>query len=156
MADSDRLPAPAADDLEAALRAARQARLDAEFAGCEMEALAAVLGFLRLHNNLQVPPAAQASEKKPDAPETKSWPLFGTFTSTPRPAGLRMRPSSRNRATRASSPSVPSMSSTATTWPSITTAAWPMSKGLSAASTSLPLAISADASPSGAAGSTSP
>ena len=41
-------------------------------------------------------------------------------------------PRSRSRATRASSPSVPSMSSTATTWPSITTTAWPISKGPSA------------------------
>src|ERR1700737_1738867 len=45
----------------------------------------------------------------------KSWPLFGAFTSTPRAALARMRPSLRKRATRASNPSVPSMSSTPTT-----------------------------------------
>ena len=43
----------------------------------------------------------------------RSWPLLGAFTSTPRAALARMRPSARSRATRASSPSVPSMSSTA-------------------------------------------
>jgi hypothetical protein len=43
MSDSERLPVPAAHDLQAALRAARQARLEAEFAGSEMEDLAAVL-----------------------------------------------------------------------------------------------------------------
>jgi hypothetical protein len=43
MSDSERLPVPAAHDLQAALQAARQARLDAELAGCEMEDLAAVL-----------------------------------------------------------------------------------------------------------------
>jgi hypothetical protein len=43
MSDFERLPVPAAHDPRAALRAARQARLDAELAGCEMEDLAAVL-----------------------------------------------------------------------------------------------------------------
>jgi hypothetical protein len=43
MSDPERLPVPAAHDLQAALQAARQARLDAELAGCEMEDLAAVL-----------------------------------------------------------------------------------------------------------------
>ncbi len=43
MSDSERLPVPAANDLQAALQAARQARLEAELAGCEMEDLAAVL-----------------------------------------------------------------------------------------------------------------
>jgi hypothetical protein len=43
MSDSERLPVPAAHDPQAALQAARQARLDAELAGCEMEDLAAVL-----------------------------------------------------------------------------------------------------------------
>jgi len=43
MSDSERLPVLAAHDLQAALRAARQARVDAELAGCEMEDLAAVL-----------------------------------------------------------------------------------------------------------------
>ncbi len=42
-----------------------------------------------------------------------SWPLFGAFTSTPRPVGADAPLSSRSRATRASSASVPSMSSTA-------------------------------------------
>src|SRR5439155_27269397 len=81
----------------------------------------------------------------------KSCPLFGAFTSTPRPDLARMRPASRSRATRASSPSVPSISSTATTCPSITTTAWPMSKGPSAPSTSRPLAMSAPAVASGVA-----
>ena len=48
MSDSERLPVPAAPDLaahdpQAALHAARQARREAELAGCEMEDLAAVL-----------------------------------------------------------------------------------------------------------------
>jgi hypothetical protein len=43
MSDSERLPIPAAHDLHAALHAARQARREAELAGCEMEDLAAVL-----------------------------------------------------------------------------------------------------------------
>jgi hypothetical protein len=43
MSDSERLLPIAAQDLQAALRAARQARVDAELAGCEMEDLAAVL-----------------------------------------------------------------------------------------------------------------
>src|SRR6266704_719123 len=80
----------------------------------------------------------------------KSCPLLGAFTSTPRAALARIRPSARSRVTRANKPSVPSISSTPTTWPSITTAAWPMSKGLSARSTSRPLAISAAALSSGA------
>src|SRR6266481_7829151 len=66
----------------------------------------------------------------------RSCPLLGAFTSTPRAILARMRPSARSRATRANSPSVPSMSSTPTTWPSITTTAWPMSNGPSARSTS--------------------
>jgi hypothetical protein len=43
MSDSEQLRVLAAHDLQAALRAARQARRDAELAGCEMEDLAAVL-----------------------------------------------------------------------------------------------------------------
>jgi hypothetical protein len=43
MSDSEGLPVPAAHDLQAALHAARQARREAELAGCEMEELAAVL-----------------------------------------------------------------------------------------------------------------
>ena len=48
MSDSERLPVTAAHDLaardpQAALHAARQARREAELAGCEMEDLAAVL-----------------------------------------------------------------------------------------------------------------
>jgi hypothetical protein len=43
MSDSEGLPAPAAQDPQAALHAARRARLEAELAGCEMEELAAVL-----------------------------------------------------------------------------------------------------------------
>src|SRR3954465_1124514 len=80
----------------------------------------------------------------------KSWPLLGAFTSTPRPDLARIRRSPRSRATRASRPSVPSMSSTPTTWPSMITAACPMSNGLSARSTSRPLAMSAAALWSGA------
>src|SRR6266566_8309737 len=45
----------------------------------------------------------------------RSCPLLGAFTSTPRAVLARMPPSARSRATRASSPSVPSMSSTPTT-----------------------------------------
>jgi hypothetical protein len=41
--DLERLPASAARDPQGALAAARQARLEAELAGCEMEELAAVL-----------------------------------------------------------------------------------------------------------------
>ena len=48
MSDSERLPVTGAHDLaahdaQAALHAARQARREAELAGCEMEDLAAVL-----------------------------------------------------------------------------------------------------------------
>ena len=43
MSDSKVLSLPAAYDPATALHAARQARLDAELAGCEMEELAAVL-----------------------------------------------------------------------------------------------------------------
>ena len=51
---------------------------------------------------------------------------------TPRPDAARIRPSFAHRATRARNPSVPSMSSTPTTCPSITTTACPMSNGPSA------------------------
>jgi len=43
MSDSEGLPLPAASDPQTALHAARQARAEAELAGCEMEELAAVL-----------------------------------------------------------------------------------------------------------------
>jgi hypothetical protein len=43
MSDSERLPVSAAHDPQSALHAARQARREAELAGCEMEDLAAVL-----------------------------------------------------------------------------------------------------------------
>jgi len=43
MSDSERLPVPAAHDPQGALHAARQARREAELAGCEMEELTAVL-----------------------------------------------------------------------------------------------------------------
>jgi hypothetical protein len=43
MADSERLPVTVTHDPQAALHAARQARREAELAGCEMEDLAAVL-----------------------------------------------------------------------------------------------------------------
>ena len=43
MSDSEGLPLPAEHDPQIALHAARQARLEAELAGCEMEELAAVL-----------------------------------------------------------------------------------------------------------------
>ena len=72
--------------------------------------------------------------------------LAGSWAPLPARHGprlARMRPSARSCAMRASNPSVPSMSSTPTTWPSITTAACPMSNGLSARSTSRPFAMSA-------------
>ena len=43
MTDLEGLPTPAPYDPQSALAAARQARLEAELAGCEMEELAAVL-----------------------------------------------------------------------------------------------------------------
>ena len=43
MTDLERLPAPTPHDPQGTLAAARQARLEAELAGCEMEELAAVL-----------------------------------------------------------------------------------------------------------------
>src|SRR6185437_14458923 len=79
----------------------------------------------------------------------RSWPALGAFISTPRAAAARIRPRARSCTMRASNPSVPSMSSIPTTWPSITTAACPMSKGLSARSTSRPFAMSASACGSG-------
>src|ERR1700761_4481665 len=68
----------------------------------------------------------------------RSWPVFGAFTSTPRPVAERLRPCPRSYPIRASRPSVPSMSSMPTTWPSITTVACPTSNGLKARSTSRP------------------
>src|SRR3984885_9117117 len=53
----------------------------------------------------------------------KSCPLLGAFTKTPRPAGARMRLPARKLAIRFNNSSVPSIPSTPTTWPSMTTAA---------------------------------
>jgi hypothetical protein len=43
MSDSEGLPVAAAHDPQGALQAARQARIEAELAGCEMEELASAL-----------------------------------------------------------------------------------------------------------------
>ena len=61
--------------------------------------------------------------------ETPILPGFGAFTSTPMPAGMRMRPLRRNSATRASIWSVPSAASSASTWLLATTTACPTSNG---------------------------
>ncbi len=82
--------------------------------------------------------------------------LLGALTSTPRPGLARTRPCSRSRTMRASKPSVPSMSSTATTCPSITTSACPMSNGLMAYRAARPFSISLRSSAPGGVRAKSP
>ena len=108
---------------------------------CVLPAIDGDAGQLRRRGAFDGPRGPSVGRSK-----RRSCPLFGAFTSTPRPGLARMRPSARSRATRASNPSVPSMSSTPSTWPSTTIAACPISNGLSARNTSRPLAISALAS----------